>query len=155
MSTPTLTPSPASLSKDNIHIHLTYSPLNILATLSHIRTPKAGALTSFIGTTRDTFDERAVATLHYTAYTPRALQTLYAVGKEVLEKHGLLGIAIVHRLGEVAVGEESVHVCVASAHRGEGWRGGEEALELVKERAEVWKREVFVDGEGEWRENFP
>ena len=71
----------------------------------------------------------------------------------IAKYEGVLGVAITHRLGEVGVGEESVHVCVASVHRGDGWRAGEEVLELVKEKAEVWKREVFVEGEGVWREN--
>ena len=70
-----------------------------------------------------------------------------------MRKHGLLGICIVHRMGEVPIGEESVLVAVAGKHRGEAWRGGEEALERVKERVEVWKMERFVDGGGVWRGN--
>lgn len=76
----------------------------------------------------------------------------------VLAKHGCEKACIVHRLGVVPVGEESIAVAVSSAHRGPGWRAGEEMLERCKERAEVWKREDFVDEEGkgkegEWRAN--
>jgi len=76
-----------------------------------------------------------------------------SISEEVLRKHGLLGICVVHRVGEVPIGEESVLVAVAGKHRGEAWRGGEEALERVKERVEVWKMERFVDGDGVWRSN--
>lgn len=62
-----------------------------------------------------------------------------------------------HRLGEVPVGEDSIVIAVASVHRTEAWRAGEEALELCKERVEVWKLESFADEEGEggavWRAN--
>ena len=76
-----------------------------------------------------------------------------SISEEILEKHGLLAICIVHRVGEVPIGEESVLIAVAGKHRGEAWRGGEEALERVKERVEVWKMERFTDGGGVWRSN--
>lgn len=81
------------------------------------------------------------------------MRTLADIATRIVEKHKLVAIAIVHRLGTVPVGEESVVVAVAAAHRGEAWRAGEECLERVKERAEIWKREEFVGGEGVWREN--
>ena len=59
---------------------------------------------------------------------------------------------MVHRLGEVPIGEESILVAVAAPHRKEAWRAGEEALELCKEKVEVWKLEEF-EGGGAWRAN--
>lgn len=75
--------------------------------------------------------------------------------KDIHAAHELIGIAMVHRLGEVPIGEESVIVAVASKHRGEAWRAGEEALEKCKEKVEVWKMEKFADEQGEsvWRAN--
>lgn len=78
------------------------------------------------------------------------------VCKSVQDKHGVLGVAMVHRLGEVPVGEDSVVIAVAAVHRAEAWRAGEEALEGCKERVEVWKEERFGDeegGGGVWRAN--
>lgn len=62
---------------------------------------------------------------------------------------------MIHRLGTVPIGEESILICVSSAHRQEAWRAGEEALERCKEKVEVWKMETFNEGEGEsvWRAN--
>ena len=74
------------------------------------------------------------------------------IAKDVKEKHSLNAIAIVHRLGEVPVGEESILIAVSSAHRQAAWRAGEETLEVVKEKVEIWKYEQFQDG-GAWRAN--
>jgi molybdopterin synthase catalytic subunit len=74
------------------------------------------------------------------------------IAKEIKEKHSLNAVAIVHRLGEVPVGEESIFIAVSSPHRQSAWRAGEEALELVKDKVEIWKYEKFEDG-GEWRAN--
>ena len=68
-------------------------------------------------------------------------------------KHDLKGIAMVHRLGVVPIGEESILIAVSTPHRQAAWRAGEEALEECKARVEVWKREEFADGEGVWRAN--
>lgn len=68
-------------------------------------------------------------------------------------KHDLQGVAMVHRLGVVPIGEESILIAVSTPHRQAAWRAGEEALEECKARVEVWKREEFEDGEGVWRAN--
>ena len=68
-------------------------------------------------------------------------------------KHDLKGIAMVHRLGVVPIGEESILIAVSAPHRQAAWRAGEEALEECKARVEVWKLEEFEDGEGVWRAN--
>jgi molybdopterin synthase catalytic subunit len=68
-------------------------------------------------------------------------------------KHGLKGIAMIHRLGVVPIGEESILIAVSAPHRQAAWRAGEEALEECKARVEVWKREEFEAGEGVWRAN--
>ena len=93
-----------------------------------------------------------MTTLSYDAYVPLALRTLQSIAAAIKTKHALIGISITHRLGNVGIGEESIHIAVSSAHREAAWRAGEEALEEVKKRAEVWKCEVFEDG-GVWRSN--
>jgi molybdopterin synthase catalytic subunit len=90
--------------------------------------------------------------LSYSAYVPLALRTMFSICQSVKDKYGLLGIAVTHRLGDIGIGEESVHVAVSAPHRSAAWRAGEETLELVKERVEVWKMECFQDG-GVWRSN--
>ena len=81
------------------------------------------------------------------------MSTLYSIASTILTKHNLTKICIIHRLGEVPIGEESILIAVSSPHRQAAWRAGEEALEETKARAEIWKLEKFVGGEGVWRAN--
>ncbi len=74
--------------------------------------------------------------------------------KEIRGKHSLTSIAMIHRLGVVPIGEESILITVSSPHRQAAWRAGEEALEKCKEKVEVWKKEEFGGEEGGvWRAN--
>ena len=92
--------------------------------------------------------------LQYTSYEPRALQTMLSICKNVRKKHSLTSIAMIHRLGVVPIGEESILITVSSPHRQAAWRAGEEALEECKEKVEVWKKEEFGGEEGGvWRAN--
>lgn len=128
-----------------IHVELRYEPLDVLHASRFIRSPTAGANVLFLGTTRNNFDNRPVSHLAYQAYPKLALNTLMKIAIEVRAKHNLGKIIIVHRLGEVPIEEESIIVGISSGHRGEGWKGAEEMLERVKERAEIWKQEWFAD----------
>lgn len=78
---------------------------------------------------------------------------MLAIAKSIRAKHGLQGIAMIHRLGTVPIGEESILIAVSAPHRQAAWRAGEEALEECKEKVEVWKREEFEGEEGVWRAN--
>ncbi|KAI9821494.1 MAG: Molybdopterin synthase catalytic subunit [Thelocarpon impressellum] len=140
------------LSDGPVHVSLSHAPLSIAATLARVRSPAAGALVLFAGTTRDSFAGRPVRSLAYSAYAPLALRTLRAVAAEARARHGLVAVAIAHRLGEVPIGDESVLIAVSAPHRREAWHAAEQALEECKARVEVWKREEFEDG-GVWRAN--
>jgi len=114
-----------------------------------VRSPTAGANILFLGTTRNNFDNRPVSHLAYQAYPKLALNTLLKIASDVKSKHTLEKVVIVHRLGEVPIEEESIIVAISSGHRGAAWKGAEEMLERVKERAEIWKQEWFADSEAE------
>ncbi|OBT95834.1 Molybdopterin synthase catalytic subunit [Pseudogymnoascus verrucosus] len=152
---PTLThpnPSTTTLSTPTCHATLTTLPLSATHILSLVRSPHSGANVLFSGTTRSTFGTETVTGLSYSAYAPLALRSMLRICTDIQEKYGASGVAIVHRLGEVGVGEESILVALATKHRGEAWRGGEEALERCKGEVEVWKMERFESG-GVWRAN--
>lgn len=80
---------------------------------------------------------------------------MLAICKTVRERHHLISIAIIHRLGTVLIGDESILITVSSPHRQAAWRAGEEALEECKKEVEVWKREILEGGDGYWRANMP
>jgi molybdopterin synthase catalytic subunit len=158
MSSSETTPAssfPQSFTDGPIHVSLTYSPLDPTTYISQVRSPEAGATVLFLGTTRSSFEKRPVTTLSYSAYAPLALKTLQSIATSVHKKHGITAISMVHRLGEVKVGEESIVIAVSSPHRQAAWKAGEEALEVCKSKTEVWKMEVFGDEEGGavWRAN--
>lgn len=129
------------------HVELRYGPLDVTFASRFIRSRTSGANVLFLGTTRDNFDNRPVSHLAYQAYPKLALNTLLKIATEVRSKHGLEKVIIVHRLGEVPIEEESIIVGISSGHRGPGWKGAEEMLERVKERAEIWKQEWFADSQ--------
>lgn len=151
---PPPTPPTTAHEEPGLYVALTHSPLDAGALLARVRSPLAGANVLFSGTTRDSFGGRAVAGLTYQAYAPLALATLRRAAAAARRDHALTAVAVVHRLGPVPVGEESILVAVASPHRQAAWRAGEALLEEVKARAEIWKLERFVDDdEGVWRAN--
>ncbi|KAK0628568.1 Molybdopterin biosynthesis MoaE [Bombardia bombarda] len=141
------------LEDDGCYVALTHDLLDAGSIMDKVRSPAAGAIVLFAGTTRDNFAGKAVKELQYTAYNKLALRTMMDIAKAIRTKHELKGIAMIHRLGVVPIGEESILIAVSSAHRQAAWRAGEEALEECKARVEVWKREEFSGGEGVWRAN--
>ncbi|KAG9230865.1 Molybdopterin biosynthesis MoaE [Amylocarpus encephaloides] len=142
------------LSEGSRYAGLTHETLDAQSMMDRVRSPKAGAIVLFAGTTRDNFAGKPVKELQYTSYEPRALQSMLNICTAVHEKHSLTAIAMIHRLGVVPIGEESILIAVSSPHRQAAWRAGEEALEECKEKVEVWKREEFGGGEGGiWRAN--
>ena len=156
---------------EGVHVELTGAHLNVTSVMNTVKSPKAGAIVLFAGlskpplpflncltdhpgTTRDNFAGKPVKELQYSSYAPRALKTLLSIATAMKSKHGLTAITMVHRLGVVPIGEESILIAVSSAHRQAAFRAGEEALEECKEKVEVWKLEEFGGEEGGvWRAN--
>ncbi|MDA8020406.1 MAG: molybdenum cofactor biosynthesis protein MoaE [Thermoanaerobaculia bacterium] len=116
--------------------------------------PSCGAVLLFSGNVRDHHGGRRVVRLCYSAYEPMARQRLLSIVEE-LEAGGRdarLRLAIVHRLGDVPIGEPSVVIAVASAHREAAYEANRTALERLKREVPIWKRETYEDGEEVWRE---
>ncbi|KAI0965005.1 Molybdopterin biosynthesis MoaE [Xylaria arbuscula] len=141
------------MSQEGCYVALTYDHLQIHDVMDRVRSPQAGAIVLFAGTTRDNFAGKPVKELQYSSYVPMALKTMLSICKDILARHGLKSIAMVHRLGTVPIGEESILIAVSAPHREAAWRAGEEALEECKKHVEVWKREEFQGEEGVWRAN--
>jgi len=140
--------------ESGLYVALTEDNLSSEFIMDKVRSPQCGAIVLFAGTTRDNFGGKPVKHLAYEAYAPLALRTMASIAKELKTKHDVHSIAIVHRLGVVPIAEESILIAVSTPHRQAAWRAGEEALELVKERVEVWKLEEFGGEEGGvWRAN--
>jgi molybdopterin synthase catalytic subunit len=132
---------------------ITEHPIDAEALREVVANPDAGALASFLGVTRNSFQGRAVDHLEYEAYAPMAEREMGRIGTEIAERWpSVTGIAIAHRVGRVEIGETSVAVVVSAPHRREALAACAHGIERLKAGLPVWKKEVFADG-SEWREN--
>jgi MoaE-MoaD fusion protein len=157
-----LLPPVAGGSDDGRDGHLTVGPttitglvhgrIDVEGTLAHIGAPDVGAVVSFLGTVRDHAEDLdGVIRLDYSAYEPMAEQQLARIAEEVRAAHpDVRGLALIHALGELDVGAHTILVAVSSPHRAEAFAACREALEAVKERVPVFKREVTADGAHRW-----
>lgn len=131
---------------------LVHVPIDAAALIDAARRPDCGAIDLFLGTTRDHHDGRRVLRLAYEAYEPMALEVLGALERETQERFAIAGCAIVHRLGEVPIGEVSVAVVVSAAHRGPAFEACRWAMDALKRTAPIWKKEFYDDGAAGWVE---
>ena len=136
---------------------VTGEPLDREALRALVRTAASGAVVLFEGVVRNHHEGRAVARLEYEAYAPMAARQLEAAAREVLAEfadRGVHRIAAHHRTGTLEVGETSLLVAVAAAHRGDAFAAALRAVDRIKETVPVWKREHGPDGAA-WQEGAP
>jgi molybdopterin synthase catalytic subunit/molybdopterin converting factor small subunit len=117
------------------------APLSLEAVAARVQDPRAGAVVTFSGTTRE------VAFLDYEAYVEMATARIDAIVAEAVQRHGLCRAAADHRYGRVPLGEASVVVAASAPHRGEAFAGAREIIDRIKAQAPIWKRE-----DGAWKE---
>jgi molybdopterin converting factor subunit 1 len=127
------------------HARVTGDPLSLDALVERVRDPRAGAVVTFQGVTRD------VERLEYEAYAEMAGERLAAIVADAIERHGLCAAAVEHRVGTVPLSEPSVAVAVSAPHRPEAFAGAREIIDRVKAEAPIWKKEVD-GGEERWAE---
>ena len=130
------------------------APIDVRALEEQIRTDRCGGLVTFCGIVRERADDgRAVTGLSYEAHEEMALAEFERIAREAGERFGPCEIGIVHRIGDLAVGEVAVVVTVAAEHRAAAFDACEYAIDELKARAPIWKREHYAGGGSEWREN--
>ncbi len=131
---------------------LVHGPIDVDATIARIGAPDVGAVVSFLGTVRDHAEDLDdVVRLEYSAYEPMAEQELARIAAETRAAHPeVRGLALVHAVGELEVGAHTILVAAASAHRDVAFAACRDALEAIKERVPVYKREVTADGAHRW-----
>jgi molybdopterin synthase catalytic subunit len=114
-----------------------------------IADPAAGGEVLFVGTVRDNDAERGVTRLSYTAH-PSAEAELQRVAMSIVAKYELIGIAAVHRVGDLAIGDLAVVVGVSCAHRAEAFHACHAMIDELKASVPIWKHQRFTDGCEEW-----
>ena len=109
----------------------------------------AGAVASFSGDVRDNDGDKSVISLTYEVH-PSAQGVIEEITRRIAAKHDVLGVAVAHRYGEIALGETAFAVVVSAVHRGPAFAACEEIVSTVKDELPIWKYQVFADGTTEW-----
>ena len=136
------------------HIALVREPIDTAAIQRSLKSPSDGALCIFDGIVRDNTRGRRTLHLDYEAYEDMALKQLHLLRSEAIELFAIRDVAIVHRLGRLTVGETSVFIAVAAAHRGAAFDACRWVIDTLKKTVPIWKREQFADGAA-WADGEP
>jgi molybdopterin synthase catalytic subunit/molybdopterin converting factor small subunit len=128
---------------------LSDEPLSLEAAVDEVRSDKAGAIVTFLGTTRIESRGRTVLHLDYEAYEGMAEQVMAEIADELKDRYDVLEIAIHHRTGRVEIGEASVVIAVSATHRQDALAACKDAIDTLKKKVPLWKKEVYEGGE-EW-----
>ena len=128
---------------------LSEEPLSLERVVDEVRSDDAGAIATFTGTTRVHSRGRAVMHLDYEAYEGMAERVMEEIAEALRARYELTAIAIHHRVGRVSIGETSVVIAVSAPHRQDALAACKDAIDELKERVPLWKKEVYEGGE-EW-----
>ena len=135
-----------------IHAAVVTRPIDPADLLGRVGSDRDGAALLFLGVVRDHADGRAVEGMRYDAYEEMAAQVLQAIAREAAERAGSDRVAVVHRVGELAIGEVSVAIAVSTPHRAEAYDASRYVIEEIKKRLPVWKKEHYADGPSAWKD---
>lgn len=126
---------------------VTPEPLKLEEAVAWVTDPEAGAIVTFIGTTRNHNQGRRVIALDYEAYDEMAEKELARIGRDAKARWKITRMAIIHRIGHVPLAEPSVVIAVSAAHRQDAFEACRFAIEEIKKSVPIWKKEIFEGGE--------
>jgi molybdopterin synthase catalytic subunit len=128
---------------------LTADPIDLEAVVAEVADERAGAIATFVGTTRIESRGHTVTRLEYEAYEGMAEQEMARIAEELVARYDLVKVAITHRVGRVDIGEASVAIAVSAPHRADALAACKDAIDTLKETVPLWKKEIYEGGE-EW-----
>ena len=133
-------------------IELRDSPLDVGAAIATVAEAGAGAIASFLGTTRAETNEngRRLIALDYEAYREMAERQMYALADDARRRWPILRVAVLHRIGRVEVGKPSVLIAVSTPHRRESFDACRFLIDELKKETTIWKKEIWEDGTTSW-----
>ena len=137
-----------------IEVLLTGTPLDTIACVAAVASPKSGGIDVFIGTVRDATKGKTVVRLEFEAYERSALEEMRKIALAAKARWPVDAIAIHHRTGSLEIGETAVIIAVAAAHRAAAFDACRFAIDTLKETVPIWKKEIFEDG-GVWVSAHP
>jgi molybdopterin synthase catalytic subunit len=125
------------------------SELSVDEARAAVADPAAGGIALFAGAVRDSDHDRGVSGLSYSAH-PSAVDELRRVAEVIAEKYPVIGIAAVHRVGDLAIGDLAVVLAVSCPHRAEAFDACRDLIDILKASVPIWKHQRFDDGTAEW-----
>jgi molybdopterin synthase catalytic subunit len=125
------------------------SELSVDEVRAAVADPAAGGIALFAGAVRDSDHDRAVSGLSYSAH-PSAVNELRRVAEVIAAKYPVIGIAAVHRVGDLAIGDLAVVLAVSCPHRSEAFDACRDLIDILKASVPIWKHQRFGDGTAEW-----
>lgn len=126
---------------------LVRDPIDIQSVVATLQKPEDGAVVVFDGVVRNNARGKTVKFLEYDSYEAMALKKIEEIGSRAKSEYDIREIVIVHRLGRMDVGECSIVIAVASAHRGAAFDACRFAIDTIKQIVPIWKKEFYEDGE--------
>lgn len=132
-------------------VEITDSEIDITSLIEKTRNLNAGALVTFQGTVRKMTGDFEVESLTYESYKDMAIKQIQGIVEEAIQRFGVIGINVVHRLGNIKLTEDSIAICCASSHRKEAFKACEFVIDEIKEKAPIWKKDITPEGTSKWR----
>ena len=133
-------------------IHITKEPINISQMIADCEDRSAGATVLFTGSVRDHNGEKGVSGIYYEAYEEMARNTLAEIENEVIKNWNIRKFIAIHRIGSLKVNEISVAIAVTTKHRYDAFEACKYAIDNIKTRTPIWKKELFESGCSTWKE---
>ena len=131
-------------------IKITAEPIDYAAVTDLVRSPLAGAVCTFLGTVREFTGDRRTVALAYESYPEMALKKMAELEGEARRRWPVIELALVHRVGNLELGEVSVAVAVSCPHRHESFEACRWLIDTLKQVVPIWKKEIWADGNEEW-----
>jgi len=133
--------------KERISIHITSEKLNLQDCYDFVQDQECGGIALFVGTVRNSTQNKTVKKLDFSAYEPMAIKELKKIALHAVKKFNVSKIVIHHAVGNLRIGDVPVIIAVSSAHRGAAFEACQYAIDTLKETVPIWKKEFFEDGE--------
>jgi molybdopterin synthase catalytic subunit len=131
-------------------IEITSSPIDHAAVTERVRSHRAGAVCTFLGTVRELTGDRKTVALSYEAYPEMAGKKLAELEEQARRRWPIIEVALVHRVGDLELGDVSVVVAVSCPHRQEAFEACRWLIDTLKEVVPIWKKELWANGQAEW-----
>jgi len=135
---------------DRVLVRVTSDPLSVDEALAAVADPGAGGTCVFVGTVRDHSEAGDVTGIRYEAWDELAMERLGRLAEDLAERWPLRRVAILHRTGDLAVGETSVVVACSAPHRADAFDACRHGIERLKQDVPIWKKEALATGEAHW-----